>query len=95
MRITHIPTGLVSESRAHKEQPRNKKEAFMKLCQKIKEWHEEKIHKEKIRNTEVIRTYHGVDNRVKDHASGFIQSYNNVMNDISDMMEARFLAMMK
>lgn len=30
-----------------------------------------------------------VENRVKDHKSGFRQTYDEVMNDISKMMEAR------
>lgn len=32
VRITHIETGISSESRVHREQHRNKKEAFQKLC---------------------------------------------------------------
>ena len=32
VRITHIETGFSAECRRHREQPRNKKEAFIKLC---------------------------------------------------------------
>lgn len=45
--------------------------------------------KDKVDNSEIIRTYHEVDNRVKDHASGFKQSYTDTMRDISKMIQAR------
>lgn len=32
VRITHLPTGLVGESRVHRDQPQNKKAAFEKLA---------------------------------------------------------------
>lgn len=53
-------------------------------------WHVEQEHVEKVKSTEVIRTYNSPDNRVKDHLSGFTQSYTDVMNDISLMVDARY-----
>lgn len=73
----------------HKEQPRNKAAAFKKLAEKIKKWHTDQLIIEKFRSQETIRTYHAVDNRVKDHESGFTQSYDEVKADIGDMVEAR------
>lgn len=91
VRITHIPTGLSSESRESKHQPQNKKLALRKLAKLIKQYHVELERKKRERTTEVVRTYHAVDNRVLDHASGFRQSYKEVMENIGDMIENRAL----
>lgn len=36
VRITHLETGLSSECREHRDQPRNKAAAFQKLGEKLK-----------------------------------------------------------
>jgi|SRR6185312_3098647 len=90
VRITCIPLGLSSECREYRDQPKNKKECWRKLSQKIKQYYTELEKKDKVKSTEIIRTYHAVENRVKDHKSGFRQSYDEVMNDISQMINARF-----
>lgn len=89
VRITHLPSGLSSECREYKEQPKNKKEAFRKLSEKILKWHEDLETKEKLKNESTIRTYHAVENRVLDHDSRFKQSYEEVVSDIGPMIEAR------
>lgn len=61
----------------------------MKLAEKIKQYHIDLDAKEQIRSTITVRTYHKVENRVKDHASGFKQTYDEVFNDIAPMVEAR------
>lgn len=35
VRITHLPTGTVGESRVHRDQPQNKREAFRKLAAQL------------------------------------------------------------
>lgn len=89
VRITHLPSGLVSSCQETRSQHQNKKIAFQRLSQKVLEWHKQKELKTKDRSTETIRTYHAVDNRVKDHVSGFMQTYDEVMDDMSSMIEAR------
>lgn len=91
VRITHIPTGLFATSHVHKEQGRNKKEAFHKLAEKIKKYHEHLLIKEKFKNNEVIRTYNEPDNRVKDHETGLTESYDDVMikSRIENLIEQR------
>lgn len=91
VRITHIPTGLSSECREFRNQGRNKKIAFSKLGNLILQYHKDLENKKRIKNKsdEVVRTYHAVDNRVKDHSTGDTSSYDEVMNDISEMMELR------
>ena len=87
VRITHIPTGLVSSCCEHREQGRNKTTAFNKLSKLILNWHKAQDTVVKERNNTVIRTYHEVDNRVTNHSTGFKQSWNEVFNDISDMVK--------
>jgi peptide chain release factor 1 len=67
-RITHIPTGISSESRVHKEQLKNKTEAFRKLANKLVPLMKAAINntKEVEKITERIRTYHAVRGTVKD-----------------------------
>ncbi len=90
-RIIHKDTGLSAQSTRHKERSANKKEAFTTLAKLIIAHYEEP--KERRESTETIRTYHAVRNEVHDKASGLKQQYKVVIDDISDMVEARALAM--
>lgn len=94
VRITHIPTGLVSSCHVHKSQIRNRKEAFEKLAEKIRAHHQKLLYVEKFKNEAIIRTYNEPDNRVKDHDSGLTKTYDEVMlkSDITDLVEARRLS---
>lgn len=90
VRITHIKTGLSAESREYREQYYNKREAFKKLANLLlehfkSEWTQDRPEV----SNEVVRTYNVVDNRVKDHASGLTQTYDEVEDDLSDMIIAR------
>lgn len=87
VRIVHIPTGLSAECREERSQLTNKRRAFRKLVKLL-------IAHFSVRdpvpiNKEVVRTYNEPDNRVKDHRSGFRQSYKEVFDDIGPMIEAR------
>jgi peptide chain release factor 1 len=93
VRIRHIPTGLVAESRESRYQAENKSKAFRKLAELVKKYHQNLLRQEKFRSNEVIRTYHEQDNRVTDHSSGLKQSYTEVEKDISEMIEARTKSM--
>ena len=91
-RITHLETGLKAQCTEHRERHRNQEEAFRILADRILQ-HYAKQEPRPVLPTETIRTYHGPDNRVKDHLSGFQQPYSVVMNDISQMIVARARAM--
>lgn len=89
VRITHLPSGLVVSSETFKSQHQNKGAAFRRLAGKVLLWHRDKEAVTKARPTEVVRTYHAVENRVKDHATGYRQTYTEVLSDPSAMIETR------
>lgn len=89
MRITHIETGISAESRSERSQVINRKLAFKKLSERLIRYVLEKERQEKPISNETIRVYNLPDNRVKDYASGFRQSYSQVFQDIGPMVEAR------
>jgi protein subunit release factor A len=94
VRITHLESGLVAECRETRSQHQNKMIAFRRLGMLVTEWVKQRYHTqpESSRNEEIVRTYHHVENRVKDHASGFTQMYDEVLDDLTDMIEARATA---
>lgn len=94
VRIVHLPTGLSSECRETRNQGRNKKIAFRRLANKIKIWHQKQIRNNHEISNETIRTYHAVDNRVKDHLSGFQSTYSEVVENeyLDEMIEKRRFA---
>lgn len=81
----------MAESRESRSQHQNKKIAFQRLATLILKWHEDEQRKTTVRvkNEAIIRTYHAVENRVKDHDSGFMQTWDEVLDDVSDMIAAR------
>lgn len=89
VRITHIPTGLSSECRETRSQGTNKGRAFRKLATKLIA--RLQVKEARPISNETIRTYHGPDNRVKDHASGLQQAYLLVVEggELDQMIEAR------
>lgn len=90
VRITHIDTGLTASACDNKSQHLNKKAAFRKLAEKIKNYVIQEYNlKKPERVTITVRTYHGVDNRVKDHLSGYEQPYDVVLDNPTKMIEAR------
>lgn len=92
VRITHIETGLSAESRSSRSQTQNRKIAFKKLTDRLTQYILEREKQTHVISKEVVRTYNLPANRVKDHISGFQQSYSMVEQDIGPMMEARRLA---
>ena len=94
-RITHKDSGIKAICQDHKERNTNIKIAFRRLAKKlIAKVNSEKA-KERYHNTEVIRTYNKPNNRVVDKASGFVQRYDEVMKDISGMIDARRISNME
>jgi len=91
-RITHISSGLSSESRVHKSQAQNKKEAFRKLCDLLVDHYIEEPNKERYgAGYELVRTYHEPNNRVTEHSDGSDYSYKHTVGkgDLSEVIDHR------
>lgn len=91
LRLTHIESGIVAQGTESRSRVDNQRKAFERMVEKLKEWYEKQQVPVSSISDEVIRTYHAERNEVKDHVSGFRQSYKDVVKDgdISDMIEAR------
>lgn len=91
VRITHIPTGFVATACEDRDQRKNRKVAFRRLAAKLIEDVRRSMDTRPPVNNETIRTYHAVDNRVKDHASGLTLPYTEVVErgNLGPMIEAR------
>ena len=95
-RITHIETGLVATGQSHRERPSNQKEAFEKLARLVISYYAAPPEARR-ELTPTIRNYHGCRNEVLDKASGFKQTYKEVVEkgDISKMVAARKKSVVK
>lgn len=88
VRIAHRESGLSATAREFKSQRQNRKAAFQRLAKKLLAW-VIGTQERSAMPTETVRTYHAVENRVKDHGSGLVQPYSHVLDDPSDMIKAR------
>ena len=75
VRIIHRASGAVGESREHRTQWQNKKAAFRRMGETpvFKQWVARIAGRDDIpepRSSAYVRTYHMVNNRVKDHRTG-------------------------
>ena len=90
-RILHIPTGLMAVGQRERNREQNFKDAFGRLAAKVVA--QVLGDQRKLRGdvSEVIRTYHEPDNRVKDAASGLVRTYKETVGkaDMSEMIMAR------
>jgi peptide chain release factor 1 len=89
-RCIHEPTGIQANGTGSRSREDNKRAAYQVCLSRIMAH----FHKDTERNqagTERIRTYHESDNRVTDHASGYVDTYQNIItkDNIGDMIEAR------
>lgn len=92
-RCIHEPTGITANGTNSRSREDNRAAAY-KTCLARVAAH---FHKDKERflaGTERIRTYHEPDNRVTDHASGYQDTYANVVvkGNIESVIEARLKA---
>lgn len=93
VRLTHIESGIVCVGQNSRSRKQNLHEAFKTMADRLVAKYHTKV-KPRGTNEEVIRTYHEPDNRVKDHASNFVQTYSEVVGDgiIEEMILARMKA---
>jgi peptide chain release factor 1 len=82
VRITHIETGISAESRLGRSLEQNKKDAFIKLGEKLKHWilQQENDREEVSINTERIRTYNEKSNTVQNTGGTISLRYDEVMS---------------
>ncbi len=86
-RITHTETGL-SAIGTGKERTTNQRQAFKQLAKRIVNHYQQQDSRPEINKT-IIRNYNESRNEVHDKISGLKLPFKTVMNDISDMIEAR------
>lgn len=90
VRITHIESGMAASACESRSQATNKRVAFRRLASKLIAHYVPARQKERNASGDVVvRTYHAVDNRVKDAASGLVQPWSTVMEDGTMMIDAR------
>lgn len=68
VRITHLESGAVGESREERDQPRNKKKAFTRMCQsnKFQMWHKKKVAETMLSKEERRMIEQKVDNMMRE-----------------------------
>lgn len=90
LRLTHIPSGITVSATESRERPANQRTAFQRLKPKLAAWVREQLNEGSgFRSNETVRTYHAVDNRVKDHASGVQIAYSDLDKRFPDLVDAR------
>ena len=89
-KVTHTESGIKANGTGSKSRESNKKNA-MNVCKARVIAHFTEDTERFRASEERVRTYHAVDNRVIDHASGETDTYKNVVlnKNLEDMIEAR------
>lgn len=89
VRITHIESGLKRTSTSHRDRKANFRDAFRALAHDIEDWLNEQALKNRKTSDEVIRTYHFVDNWVKDHLTLETCMISELEDKFGDMIVSR------
>jgi len=94
LRLKHAPTGIQVTAQSHRDRPSNERDALEKLTLRVKSFLHPEVQKERFRAKEMIRSYREPDNIVKDHVSGVMGSYKDIVLsadpvDFGKMIEAR------
>lgn len=92
-RCTHLTTGITANGTGSRSREDNKRNALA-VCKARVERHFHTDTERYRADPERVRTYHAVDNRVVDHASGEQTTYQNVIekDGIDSLIEARAVA---
>lgn len=81
LRLKHIPTGIRVTAQNARDRVTNEREAMEKLTVRVKSFLHPEAVKERFKAKENIRSYREPDNIVKDHASGSVFSYKEIVLD--------------
>jgi len=95
VRITHIPSGIKSIGQTERTRTGNFRLAFQNLGKKIEMWVKKQIALESVPRKKIderIRTYHFVDNWVKDHLSGHTIPASLLDKKFGELITARNIA---
>jgi protein subunit release factor A len=89
-RCIHEPTGITANGTSSRSREDNKHSAYIS-CRSRVQAHFHKDTERYLAGNERIRTYHECDNRVIDHASGLVETYQNVIvkGDMDCVIAAR------
>ena len=89
-RCIHEPTGIQANGTSSRSREDNRKNALSVCKARVKQHFHQDIERYRA-SDERVRTYHAVDNRVYDHASGLTDTYQNVVikGNIDRLIEAR------
>lgn len=81
LRLKHIPTGIRVTAQNARDRVTNERDAMEKLTVRVKSFLHPEAVKERFKAKENIRSYREPDNIVKDHASGSVFSYKEIVLD--------------
>ena len=89
-RCIHVPTGIQANGTSSRSREDNRKNALA-VCRARVPRHFHKDTERYRASNERVRTYHEVDNRVYDHASGLTDTYQNVIvkGNVDKLIQAR------
>lgn len=92
-RLTHKDSGITTQCTEFKERKSNLKKAFHKIVPLLIDFYVAKDkHMVYDLNSNVVRTYNEPDNRVKDHETGLVRRYPDVIDgDIDEFIMERRL----
>lgn len=94
LRLKHVPSNIQVTAQNHRDRLSNERDALEKLTARVKSFYHPEVQKERFRAKETIRSYREPDNIVKDHASGEVFSYKDIVlnadpNVVEEMVIAR------
>jgi protein subunit release factor A len=81
LRLKHVPSGIQTTGQNHRDRISNEREAMEKLIARVRSFYHPEVQKERFRAKEQVRSYREPDNIVKDHASGEVFSYKEIVLD--------------
>ena len=81
LRLKHVPSNIQVTAKNHRDRISNEREAIEKLTARVRSFYHPEVQKERYRAKEQVRSYREPDNIVKDHASGEIFSYKEIVLD--------------
>ena len=81
LRLKHIPTGIRVTAQNARDRVSNERDAMEKLTVRVKSFLHPEVVKERFKAKEQVRSYREPDNIVKDHASGEVFSYKEIVLD--------------